>query len=149
MNYRTPLKNVRGYGASRSGVRHFIGQRVSAILLALIVPWFLYSVTFAIHQDYENIRRWVALPWNAALLVAFFGAGTFHMQLGMQTVAEDYTNGILRHLLLILNVFGAFAVSILAILSILGIAFTGFDPVSWSGGAEGSYWHSYGNLAKV
>jgi len=38
-SYRTPLGRVRGLGAAKHGVGHFIAQRVSAIALVLLVLW--------------------------------------------------------------------------------------------------------------
>src|SRR5690606_36562938 len=37
--YRTPLKRARALGSAKSGTGHFWWQRVTAVVLALLVPW--------------------------------------------------------------------------------------------------------------
>ena len=34
--YRTPLKNVRGWGSAKTGTEHFIHQRLTAAALVLL-----------------------------------------------------------------------------------------------------------------
>ena len=120
---QTPLKSVRGLGSAKEGVRHFIHQRVSALVLAVLLPYFLYSAFFALGSGYEAARAWVAAPWNTLILLALLGAGAYHMRLGMQVVAEDYTGGALRHLLLILNHIGSITVFAVGAFAVLRIAF--------------------------
>ena len=38
---RTPLARARGLGSGKTGTEHFWVQRVTAIALALLVPWLL------------------------------------------------------------------------------------------------------------
>ena len=38
--FLTPAKAARGLGSAKSGTHHHIGQRVSAIALVFLVPWF-------------------------------------------------------------------------------------------------------------
>ena len=40
--FLTPAKAARGLGSAKSGTHHHIGQRVSAIALVFLVPWFLF-----------------------------------------------------------------------------------------------------------
>lgn len=120
--FRTPTARVRGHGSAREGVRHFIEQRVSALVLALLVPWFLWSTLFVMQAGYAATADWVSKPWNALLLIFFFAAAAFHMRLGMQTVAEDYMRGAARQALLILNVIGALVLFGIAAFSVLRVA---------------------------
>jgi len=120
--FKTPTAQARGLGSAKEGVGHYIKQRVSAIALIVLIPWFLFSVMNAADAGYEGARAWVAKPWNAILLILTFGAAFFHMRLGMQTVIEDYIakHGT-RQALLILNTFaaiGLFAVTALTVLQI-------------------------------
>ena len=41
---RTPLGKVRGLGSAKHGAAHFVAQRVSAIALLFLVPWFMISL---------------------------------------------------------------------------------------------------------
>ena len=119
-DFSTPTRSVRGLGSAGEGVKHFIHQRVSAIALVVLIPWFLFSIMFAMGQGYDGAVAWVEKPWNAILLLLTFGAAAYHARLGMQTVAEDYMRGhFWRYTLLTLNAFGSIAILAVATFSIL------------------------------
>jgi succinate dehydrogenase / fumarate reductase membrane anchor subunit len=121
-NKTTPLGSVRGLGSAKSGTEHFIHQRVTAIALVFLVPWFIFSMIHATKAGYAGAESWVAKPWNAILLILLFGAALYHMRLGLQTVIEDYiTKSSTRQALLILNTFAVFALMVAAIFSVLKI----------------------------
>jgi succinate dehydrogenase / fumarate reductase, membrane anchor subunit len=116
----TPAKAARGLGSAKSGTSHFIRQRVSAIALIFLVPWFLYSVLHAMSGDYDAARLWASQPWNALLLLLTAGAAAYHMRLGAQTVIEDYIEKSgTRLALLILNTFAAIALFAVVFIAIL------------------------------
>ncbi|MEM6627289.1 MAG: succinate dehydrogenase, hydrophobic membrane anchor protein [Pseudomonadota bacterium] len=120
---RTPLGQVRGLGSAKEGVNHFIGQRVTAIALIFLVPWFLYSLIGAARGGYEGATAWISSPLNAILILLATGAAFYHMRLGMQTVIEDYiAKSGTRQLLLILNSFVVIALFAVAAFSVLKIA---------------------------
>jgi hypothetical protein len=52
--YVTPIKTARGLGASKTGTSHHIRQRVSALALIVLVPWFLFSVMKAALGGYSD-----------------------------------------------------------------------------------------------
>ncbi len=121
-DFQTPTARARGLGSAKEGVSHYVRQRVSALALIVLVPWFLFSVIGAMDAGYAGARDWAAQPWNAILLILTFGAAFFHMRLGMQTVIEDYIAKTgTRQALLVLNTFaavGLFAVTALTVLKI-------------------------------
>lgn len=119
---RTPLGKVRGLGSAKHGAAHFVTQRVSAIALIFLVPWFLISLIGAVRGGYDGALLWIADPINAVLILLAVGTALYHMRLGMQVVIEDY---IAKHstkaVLLILNTFVCvvlFAASAYAVLKI-------------------------------
>ncbi|MBK8197461.1 MAG: succinate dehydrogenase, hydrophobic membrane anchor protein [Acidobacteria bacterium] len=120
--YVTPIKTARGLGASKTGTSHHIRQRVSALALIVLVPWFLFSVMKAALGGYSDALAWVSAPLNATLLILTAGAAFYHMRLGMQAVIEDYIGKPgTRAALLILNTFfaaGLFGVVVMSVLSI-------------------------------
>lgn len=120
--YRTPTAAARGLGSAKEGVNHFIKQRVTAIALIVLVPWFVLSALFAIGAGYDSALAWIAAPLNAVALLLLCAAAFFHMRLGLQVVIEDYIHGHgLRQALLIANSFLAivlFAASAMSILKI-------------------------------
>jgi succinate dehydrogenase / fumarate reductase membrane anchor subunit len=122
----TPTKTTRGLGASKSGTSHHIRQRVSALALILLVPWFLFSIMKAALGGYADALTWVSSPLNATLLVLTAGAAFYHMRLGMQAVIEDYIGKTgTRAALLILNTFFAAGLFVVVVMSVLRI---------WTGG---------------
>jgi succinate dehydrogenase / fumarate reductase, membrane anchor subunit len=122
----SPTKAARGLGAAKSGTTHFMRQRVSAIALIFLVPWFLYAMLHALSGDYDSARLWVAQPWNALLLLLTAAAGAYHMRLGAQTVIEDYiARPATRISLLILNTFASVAMFAIVFVSILMLWTTG------------------------
>lgn len=123
--YQTPRARARGLGSAKEGVGHFIKQRVSAIALVFLIPWFLFAVMNAVEAGYASARDWAGQPWNAILLILTFGAAFFHMRLGMQVVIEDYIHRTsTKQALLILNTFAAIGLFAVTALTVLRIWFT-------------------------
>jgi len=91
-NLQTPLKRVRGLGSARSGTRHFIVQRVTAIALVPLTLWAIWLALMLLHADYAHARALVHQPLNAVLLIALVVAVFWHAQLGVQVVIEDYVH---------------------------------------------------------
>ncbi|MBL8298975.1 MAG: succinate dehydrogenase, hydrophobic membrane anchor protein [Rhodanobacteraceae bacterium] len=89
---RTPLKTVRGLGSARSGTRHFIVQRITAVALVPLSCWFVWLALSLVHLDYAGARALIAQPLHAVLMVAFVGSVFWHAQLGLQVVIEDYVH---------------------------------------------------------
>jgi succinate dehydrogenase / fumarate reductase membrane anchor subunit len=122
----TGLKRARGLGSAKTGVSHFIGQRVSAVALLLLAPWLIWSGGRLAGHDYADARAWVANPINASLLILTVLAGFYHGRIGMAVVIEDYIHRPLtRTVLLILNTFVAAAGATIATVAILGVLFGG------------------------
>ncbi|KAA8918912.1 MULTISPECIES: succinate dehydrogenase, hydrophobic membrane anchor protein [Xanthomonas] len=118
--YRTPLKNVRGLGAAKTGTEHFVLQRLTATALVPLSIWFLIFVLSLLGSDYVAATEAVAKPWNAILLVGFLIAAFWHAQLGMQVVLEDYVHTSL--LALAAQTIVRFVAVLGAIVSIFAVA---------------------------
>lgn len=121
---RTPLGRVRGTGAAKSGTGHFIGQRVSAIALAVLAPWFVISASLSLPLGYNGGREWVAQPAVAIPLILFVLAGLYHMRLGLSVVVEDYIHKpATKAVLLIANAFVTVGLAVASVFAILQISF--------------------------
>lgn len=92
MNLRDPLATAHGMGSAKSGLDHWWVQRLTALVLALLSPWFVYFVVAHLGADQAAMRAAVAQPLNASLLLAFVLALFWHAQLGLQVVVEDYVH---------------------------------------------------------
>jgi len=120
---RTPLGQVRGLGSARHGAGHFISQRVSAIALLFLVPWFLITLIGAVRGGYDGALIYIADPFNAVLIILTVGAALYHMRLGMQVVVEDYIlKNSTKTVLLILNTFICITLFAAAAYAVLKIA---------------------------
>jgi succinate dehydrogenase / fumarate reductase membrane anchor subunit len=92
MGYRTPIAKVRGLGSARSGLQHWKMQRLTAIANVLLVLWFLFSAMALSGSDYDEIRRWLASPVTASLMLLLIISTFYHARLGLQVAVEDYVH---------------------------------------------------------
>lgn len=101
MRYLTDRKRVEGLGTAHSGTHHFWEQRISAIALLVLAPFFVIAFGRALGAGYDEARAIFAEPFNAIVAIAFFTTGFLHLFLGLQVVIEDYVHGRLGLILII------------------------------------------------
>lgn len=90
MSLRSPLARVRHLGSAKSGLHHWVAQRMSAAALLPLGFWFAWSAPGLVGMDYVEAVTWVSDPLNATLMVLFCVAAFHHSALGLQVVIEDY-----------------------------------------------------------
>ena len=122
---RTPLSRARGLGSAKEGVHHFWAQRITAVALIPLVAWFAISLIMMSGADYAVVRAWIGSPVVMVLLTLTIVIGLHHGQLGMQVVWEDYTDGALRVVMIVVTKFLAVLFGLGAIVAILRIGFGG------------------------
>lgn len=123
--YRTPLHQAKGWGSAKSGTGHFWWQRVTAVILALLVPYIVFLVARIAGSDHVTIATVIAKPWNAIIFTVFAIAMFWHAKLGLQVVIEDYVHDRAMHLALrILLILGSLVGVLSAIYAIARIAMT-------------------------
>lgn len=119
---RTPLARVRGAGSAKEGTGHFIAQRVTAIVLALLTPYLVISAALSLDESHASAREWVASAWVAPALALALVMALYHMQLGMQVVIEDYIGKpLMRAALSLLNLLAALVLAVAGVFAILKI----------------------------
>lgn len=79
-------------GQVEHGATHWILQRLSAVIVAVLVVWLTLSLALIPSTDHAVISIWIAQPLTAALLCALVIAACFHMALGLQVIIEDYVH---------------------------------------------------------
>lgn len=92
MNMQDPIARARGLGSAKSGTQHWWVQRLTAVALALLTPWFIWLAISMVGADAFSVRATLALPLNATLMLAFVFSLFWHARLGLQVVIEDYVH---------------------------------------------------------
>ena len=77
MSLRSPLSEARGLGAAKEGTHHWFIQRISAVAMAPLMLWLLFSLAALAGSDYVAVRGWVASPL-AGLIAGFFVSALVH-----------------------------------------------------------------------
>jgi succinate dehydrogenase / fumarate reductase, membrane anchor subunit len=125
-SFRTPLGRVRGLGAAKHGVGHFINQRVTGAALVLLILWVIKVALTMARADCQTMAEWLQSPWNAVPAALLIGVAFTHMSIGMRVIIEDYVAVPANKIaLLVLNVFVCWAGAAVGIFSILKVAFGG------------------------
>jgi succinate dehydrogenase / fumarate reductase, membrane anchor subunit len=121
---RTPLGHVRGLGSARSGTQQFWHQRLTSIALIPLSILFVVLVVSLIGRNHAATVQILGSAWIAILMLLFILTITYHMQIGMQEIIEDYAHGELsKFVLLIANAFFCIAIGLASAFAILKISF--------------------------
>ena len=122
MSLRTPLGRVLGRGSAKEGTDHFVSQRISAIGLAILGCWFVYSMAVIDSLAYLDVLRFIEQPLNTVLLALLCLTLAYHSYLGVQVVIEDYVHAHgVKVLSLIGSRFAHIFVGIAAVYAVLRI----------------------------
>ena len=124
MTMLTPRARVRGLGSAKGGTEHWWTQRLSAISLAILAPFFFIPFAIALGKPWVEMVAMYKHPFNAIVAAAFMLTVFWHMRLGLQVVVEDYIHApALRTGLLIAIKLGTMLLGFAAAFSIAMIAF--------------------------
>lgn len=123
-DFRPALAKASGLGAARSGVAHFLLQRLTAAANVPLMIFFVWLLVKYLGQDYTKVHQALACPMIAVLMLLMLVASIFHMKLGLQVVIEDYVpQHKLRAFLLMLNIMFCWVIAMACIISVLKINF--------------------------
>jgi succinate dehydrogenase / fumarate reductase membrane anchor subunit len=123
MSLRTPLGRVLGMGAAKEGVQHWWLQRLTSIALVPLTTWFLVSLLALPAFDQATVRLWLSQGWTALLLCLLVLVASWHSQLGVRVVIEDYVHGAgSRTLLLVLVTFLHVFIAAAGLFAVLRVA---------------------------
>ena len=119
MSLRTPLRRVLGTGSAKEGVHHWWVQRLTAVALLPLTIWLAVSLLALPSFDHATVTAWMGGSLTALLLILLVLAASWHSQLGLRVVVEDYvpaagartvTLAVLSFLHVLLAAAGVFAV---------------------------------------
>lgn len=119
MSLRTPLGRFLGLGSAHEGAHHWTVQRVTAVALVPLTIWLIVALTSVPLADHAAVELWIGRGCNPVLLLALLLTVTWHSQLGVQVIIEDYAHGKYAKPLLLL--VAGFAHALLAMAGVLAI----------------------------
>ena len=90
MSLRTPLRRVLGTGSAKEGVQHWWRQRLTSVALVPLTVWFVVSLLALPSFDHATVTAWMGQTWTALPLILLVLVATWHSQLGVRVVVEDY-----------------------------------------------------------
>ena len=85
--------------SQQKGTRHWIWQRISALLLMPLSLWIISSGRNYVYKDYELVLLWASKPFTTVLLQATLLLLLLHAYLGMIVIIDDYVKGVWRTIL--------------------------------------------------
>jgi succinate dehydrogenase / fumarate reductase, membrane anchor subunit len=77
-------------GAARSATRHWLMQRVTAIVLIPLSFQLIVFLGLCMNAPYQQTVDWLKAPVNTVCIEAWLLATCYHAALGLQVVIEDY-----------------------------------------------------------
>ncbi len=80
------------------GLRPWLIQRVTAVVIAVYLLYVVVSLLFAGPADYLAWRGWLHAPLNSLLMGLFILSILFHAWIGMRDVVLDYVNNVMLRL---------------------------------------------------
>ncbi len=123
MGAGTSIGRVRGLGSAKEGPHHWWNQRVTAGANNALTLWLLRSLARLPGHDYPTVRLWLGSAWAAVPMALLVVSVFYHFRLGLQVLIEDYAHAENRVALLVLLTFFTVGAALLALFSILRIAF--------------------------
>ena len=120
---KSPTARARGLGSAKSGVHHWMAQRITAVSNLVLGLWFVWTIVTNRGMTYTEALLWLSEPLNAVAMILFIISSFYHAVLGSQVVIEDYVHNEAFKIVKLLGqrlVF--FGLAVLAIFSVLQVA---------------------------
>ena len=125
MSLRSPLGKVLGTGSAKEGVHHWWLQRLTSIALIPLSIWFVVSILSLPTFDHVVVIAWMSQTYTALFMILFVLVATWHSQLGLRVVVEDYVHGGSKTLTLVVITFIHAVVAVAGVFAVLKVAFGG------------------------
>ena len=118
--YRSDLSKAKNLGAAGSGFHHWWHQRLTAIIISIMILWVIYFFGEISKSNFTTVISHLQKPFNIAMLVILFLTVMYHAVLGMQVVIEDYISCRIYRFVLVVGI------QIFAIITAILFAFAAF-----------------------
>lgn len=110
--------------SSHRGSGHWWAQRLTAVTLIFLGPWFLISLRLLDNLQFAAVSAWLGTPLNSILMVLTYLMLAYHSKLGVQVVIEDYVHGpTITVLSLRLNILAHILLGTAGLYALLSIGF--------------------------
>jgi succinate dehydrogenase / fumarate reductase membrane anchor subunit len=121
---RTPMRRVRGLGASHTGTQDFWHQRVTSVAGIALCIALIAIVIALLGRSHAAVVQILGSPMVAIIMLLFIINTAYHMWIGMQEIIVDYVHeDKFKLAALMANTFFAFAVSFASAFAILKLSF--------------------------
>jgi succinate dehydrogenase / fumarate reductase membrane anchor subunit len=125
MSFKTDYGRVQGLGSAKDGTHHFWTQRLSAIALIILTPFFIIPLAYTLGLPHAQMLETYQHPFHAIVAALFILTCFYHLKLGLQTVIEDYTHGGTRTALIVFANLLCGALGFSGLFAVAKIAFSG------------------------
>jgi succinate dehydrogenase / fumarate reductase, membrane anchor subunit len=125
MSLRSPLGKVLGTGPAKEGVHHWWTQRLTSVALIPLGLGVAAALASLKSFDYHTVTAWIRAGITAPLLVLFIIVVSWHSQLGVRVVVEDYVHEKgAKALIIVFSQFAHVLAAAVAVFAVLKVAFT-------------------------
>jgi|TARA_B110000116_G_C16456076_1_gene411576 succinate dehydrogenase / fumarate reductase, membrane anchor subunit len=123
MSLVSPLNKALGLGSAKEGAEHWWVQRLSAVALIPLGLWFAVALAGMEDMTYRSVIEFIRHPVNSILLILALITLTYHSQLGVQVVVEDYVHSsTLKVITIVVVSFAHILVAVAGIFAVLKVA---------------------------
>ncbi|MEE9387289.1 MAG: succinate dehydrogenase, hydrophobic membrane anchor protein [Paracoccaceae bacterium] len=123
MSYLTDRKRATGMGSAKTGTAHHWGMTVSACMLLVLVPLFIFTFGSMLGEDQATVVAYYARPFPAIIAATTIIIGMLHFKNGVQIMIEDYVHGLARKVLIIGMIGVSYAIMATGLYGLAKIAF--------------------------
>jgi succinate dehydrogenase / fumarate reductase, membrane anchor subunit len=114
---------VQAQASTHQGGRHWLLERVTSVALVPLTLWFIVSAVSLSGAGYDEVRLWLAGPFNTTFMLLLVVTLFWHTQLGLAVIIEDYVHHELAKLVsLTLVNFAAIALGLACAVAVLKIS---------------------------
>ena len=113
-------------GDHQKGTDHWLGQRITSVVMLPFVALFFIFFLMNYGSGYEEVKNYFLNPMINGLTIIFFIITFFHLKQGLEVVIEDYiSERRTREIFLKANTVLCSSMGLLGVIALLSIYFIG------------------------